>query len=374
VYAYRGERVMVFFDEQLLVRARDFICSTLLSGAGKEEHPVLVIYHGDGDGCCAAYFLKRYISSPAIFYWVATPDFDFTKAEDYISQQMPLLSIFLDMPVYNRPEMIERLSSRGGVFIYDHHHPGVCDVFHDKDNVLYINPVVHQNGRDFPAALLGWELLTEKAEFEKEILFMGLFTETWLDKAFLFGEFSATHQAWLKEVARRVHASFLIQDMSTTHYALNFLFKASAGSSISEEQLQTMREYHILEDIYDLIQNEKGWLIMRLKTEIKRLTNPKFILKRIESKMRLCGLIASELRWGYPDLVIGIWQRWRQRFYCELRRGKDCGIDLASLVERVKSEAQLITGGGHPAAAAFTAEGDGFFEALDRVRYHIKGQ
>jgi len=90
--------------------------------------------------------------------------------------------------------------------------------------------------------------------------------------------------------------------------------------------------------------------------------------------MRLCGLIASELRWRYPGLVTGIWQRWRQRFYCELRRGKDCGINLASLIDGIKSEVELITGGGHPAAAAFTAEGDNFFEAPDRIRYHIREQ
>ena len=365
---------MVFFDEQVLVRARDFITCSLLSDTGQDERPVLIVYHGDGDGCCAAYFLNKYIGRPAVFYWVATPDFDFAKAESYISQQNPLLSIFLDMPVYNRPEMIEKLSSRGHVFIYDHHHPGTCDFHCDKDNVLYINPVVHQNGKEFPTALFGWELLTEKTWLEKEILFMGLFTETWLERVPFFGDLSPTRQAQLKEVAKRVHASFLIQDMSTTHYALNFLFRASAASSLGDEQLQTMREYDILEDTYDLIQNEKNLLTMRVKSEINRLMNPRFILKKIESKMRLCGLIASELRWRYPHLVIVIWQRWKKRFYCDLRRGKDCGINLAALIEGIKSEVQLITGGGHPAAAAFTAEGDNFFEALDRLRYHITEQ
>jgi len=362
---------MAFFDEQLLVRARDFISSSLVSGTSEDELPVLVVYHGDGDGCCAAYFLKQYIGRRADFYWVATPDFDFVKVENHISREKPHLSIFLDMPVYNRPEMIEKLSSQGDVFIYDHHHPGICDVCHGKDNVLYVNPVIDQNGKDFPTALFGWELLTEKAEFEKEILFMGLFTETWLDRAFLFEEFSDTHQDRLKEVAKRVHGSFLIQDMSTTHYALEFLFRAREARGIGDEQLDAVEEYRILENIYDLIQNEKSWLIRRLRAEINRLINPRFILKRIESKMRLCGLLASELRWRYPDLVIGIWQRWKQRYYCELRRGKDCGINLASLIERVKIEVKLTTGGGHPAAAAFTAGGDRFFEALDRIRFYI---
>ena len=100
---------------------------------------------------------------------------------------------------------------------------------------------------------------------------------------------------------------------------------------------------------------------MRLKAEINRLMKPKFILKKIESKMRLCGRIASEMRW-------------RQRLVSDLRRGKDCGENLAFLIECVKREVELITGGGHSPAAAFTAEGYNFFKALGRIRYHITGR
>lgn len=305
-----------------------------------------------------------------MFYWVATPDFDFLKARDYISHHKPSLSIFLDMPAYNRPEMIESLGSHGNVFLYDHHYPGICEVCRDNANVLYINPVIHQKGEAFPTVLFGWELLQEKAEFEREILFMGLFTETWLERAFLFEEFSTSRQDQLKEVAKRVHTSFLIQDMSTTHYALEFLMRASEAG-LAVEQLKTLDQYHILENIYNLIQNEKSWLIKRLKADIRRLASPRFILKKIESQMRLCGLIASELRWRHPDLVVGVWQRWKRRYYCELRRGTDCSTNLASLVEMMKSEVGLTTGGGHPAAAAFTAEGDNFFKALDRLKHHV---
>ncbi len=49
-------------------------------------------------------------------------------------------------------------------------------------------------------------------------------------------------------------------------------------------------------------------------------------------------------------------------------------MNLASLIERIKREVELITGGGYSPAAAFIAEGDNFFKALDRVRYHITGR
>ncbi len=363
---------MGFFDQDLLVRARDFVNRSLKSGAAQGEAPVLIVYHGDGDGCCAAYFLKRHLSCPTEFYWVATPDFDFIKAQSHISKHNAPLTIFLDMPVYNRPEMIEELSYRGYVLIYDHHYPGICDVCH-KETVFYVNPVTHQNGMEFPTALFGWELLEEKGQLEKEILFVALFTETWLERVSLFSELSVPHQDRLRQIARRVQSSFLIQDMSTTHYALDFLAMASMEGCLSAQELEATEEYKILEGIHELIRNEKSWLMRRVTAEINRLPNPEFILKKIESKMRLCGLMASELRWQYPGFVVGVWQRWKRRFYCELRKGRDCNVNLASLVERIKTEAELKTGGGHPAAAAFTAEGDNFFKALDRLRYHITG-
>jgi single-stranded DNA-specific DHH superfamily exonuclease len=302
---------------------------------------------------------------------VATPDFDFEEAEKYILQQDPALVIFLDMPVYNRPEMIGKLSSQGRVFIYDYHSPGICEVCKDKANVLYINPMILKKEKAPPTVLFAYDLLKEKTTFEKEVLFMGLFTETWLEQVPPFTEFSPTHQDQLREVAKRVHASFLIRGMGTTHYAMNFLSEIGKVGAIRLEEILTSNEYRILENIYNLVQNEKEWLLMKLKAEVKSLINPRFILKRIESKMRLCGLVASELRWTYPPYVIGIWQRWQKRYYCELRRGKSCQIDLTSLVARIRSEVNLLTGGGHPEAAAFTAEGDHFFEALDRVRYRL---
>ena len=249
---------MEFFDEQVLVKARGFIRASLPADGTEGDRPILIAYHGDGEGCCAAYFLKTYLGRSAVCYWVPTPDFDFVS---------------------------------------------------------------------FPS------------------------------------------QDLLKEIAKRVHVSFLIQDINTTHYALDFLARARESGGFGQEQVMRMREYQVLENIYDLVQNEKHWLMKKLWGEIKKLAGPQFIVKRVESTMRISGLIASELRWKYPGLVIGIWQRWKGRYYCELRRGKSAGVNLVSLVERIKSEVDLKTGGGHPAAAAFTAEGDRFFEALDRVKH-----
>lgn len=362
---------MLFFDEQLLVRARDFIHSCLISREKEEERPVVIAYHGDGDGCCAGHFLSQYVDRPLSLYWVPTPDFDFAELESYLLKEKPHLVILLDMPVYGRPEMIEELSSRGNVFIYDHHSPGICEVCDGKENVFYMNPVIDQNGVAFPTALFGWELLSEKDHFEREVLFMGLFTETWVNRVSLFEDFDAAYQDQLKEIAKRIHANFLIHDMNTTHYALNFLSKAASGGGSIIEQAQMMKEYQILENIYDLIQNEKRWLMKNLSAEIRKLAKPRFILKKIESRIRLCGLIASELRWRYPKLVIGVWQKWKQKYYCELRKGTECRVDLAHLIDRLKVETALTTGGGHPMAAAFTAERNAFFDALGRIKRYL---
>jgi len=357
---------MHFFNKELLERARSFIDDCL--EARGEEPSIVIAYHGDGDGCGAAYFLCRYLQRDVDFYWVSTPGFDFANTEAFLLEQKPRLVIFLDMPVYNRIEMIHKVRSNGRVFIYDHHYPGTCEIDNHDPGVLYINPIVHQDGESCPSALFGWELLTEKGIVEREILFMSLYTETWSKEVALFEDFTRQQRDLLKDLAKLVHSSFLIRDMNTTHYALNFLFKLGSEGIFGNGEYEKSREYQILKNIFQLVQNEKSWVARQLAREIKKIRDPAFILKGIESQIRLCGIIASELRWQYPHLVVGIWQRWDRKYICELRRGNSCETNLVSLIDHVKSETGRITGGGHPAAAAFTGEGKDFFAALRRIK------
>jgi single-stranded DNA-specific DHH superfamily exonuclease len=362
---------MGFFEEALLSRARAFIRRLPQPGVLEEDRPLLIAYHGDGDGCTSAYFLHRFLKRPVRFYWVETPDFDFEKAEAHILEEHQQLLIFLDMPVYNRPHMIQKLADRGvSVLIYDHHHPGTCSLCDSDPNLLYINPAMEKDSIPYPACLFAWELLEEKALFEKEVLYMGLYTETWLERVPLFQEFPPELQENLKQTAKLIHASFLVQEAGTTHHALNFLFKAQAFNSM-DTHLPSLKETQILSNINDLIQHEKSWLMKEVVESIRKLMQPGYILIRIESKVRVCGLIASELRWKYPHLVVGIWQKWRDRFICELRRGLACRTDLASLVEGVKAGTPLLSGGGHPEAAAFAAEEESFFHALRKIKAQL---
>jgi single-stranded DNA-specific DHH superfamily exonuclease len=362
---------MKFFEEDLLSRAREFISCFPRPGSPKEDRPLLIAYHGDGDGCTSAYFVHRFLKRPARFYWVETPDFDFEKAETHILDQHPQLLIFLDMPVYNRPHMIQKLRDQGiRVFIYDHHHPGTCVLCDSDPHLLYINPAMEKDSIAYPTCLFAWELLEEKTFFEKEVLYMGLYTETWLERVPLFQEFSSELQENLKETAKRIHASFLVQEAGTTHLALNFLLKAQAINSL-HSALRSLRENQILANIHELIQHEKSWLIREVVDSIRKLIQPRYILIRIQSEIRVCGLIASELRWRYPHLVVGIWQKWKDRLICELRRGMACQIDLASLIEGVKAGIPFLTGGGHPEAVAFAAEEEAFFQALRKIKSQL---
>lgn len=361
---------MSLLAEELLGKAREFIDSFLAEG--QKGSRTFIAYHGDGDGCGAAYFLSRYLERDISFYWVSTAAFDFTDTESFLMEQSPDMVIFLDMPVYNRLEMVYRIRSKAKVLIYDHHYPGTCEIDDKDPDLLYINPVVHQQGTSFPSALFGWELLTENTLLDRDILFMSLFTETWVNQVPLFEDFTPSQRDLLKDLAKLIHSSFLIRDMSTTHYALNFLSKMRPEGILKSGQYTHAKEYQILRNIYQLVQNEKGWISRQLSKEIKKIVNPLFILKGIESQIRLCGLIASELRWQYPGLVVGIWQRWGRRYLCELRRGTSCHINLVSLIDHIKSRAKLNTGGGHPAAAAFTAEGKHFFSALKEIRDFLR--
>jgi single-stranded DNA-specific DHH superfamily exonuclease len=360
---------MSYFEEPLIARSREFIRSAAGTGSGSGRR-VLVAYHGDGDGCTSAFFLSRFLKDPPLMYWVATPEFDFEKAEHFVLQNRPILALFLDMPVYNRLSMIQKLTDQGTkVFIYDHHYSGRSPIFGENTgDLLYINPLTTSKARAYPTCLFGWELLSEKSFFEKAVLYMGLYTETWLEQVDLFQEFTPPLQENLKEIARRIHASFLVEEAETIHPALNFLLKASDSPASLHALPYDSQEYRVLADRHALIQNEKIAAMKGVEAIIRKLHNPKFLISGIETKVRLCGLIASELRWRQPGLVVGIWQKWKDRLICELRRGMECRVNLALLVERVKSEIPLLTGGGHPEAAAFAAVESRFFSALRKLR------
>ena len=356
---------MGYLNEDLIKKTREFLGSSIKSIQDIEQNPIIIIYHGDGDGCCSAHFIRRFTRTDPKLYWVPTTDFDFKKTEEFLSYYTPGLTIFLDMPVFNNQEMLLKLMKSSPVFIYDHHRMDTAPLFGDHHNLLYINPVIHQGGKAFPTALFSFELLENNEIIDKEILYMALFTESWLDRVAIFNDLHRDYKDTLKRVAKRIHSSFLIQDMNTTHYAMNLLKKIQDNSVM--DYLHS-REYTILENIYNLIQNEKRWLMKKLIEDITKIKKPSFIIKRIESKIRLCGIIASELRWRYPGLIIGIWQKWKDRYYCELRRGKYSRIDLALLVSQIKKRIPLITGGGHPEAAAFTAKKDEFFKAIEKMK------
>ncbi len=358
--------------EELIDEAKRFI----QDAATSLKERFAIVYHGDGDGCCSAYFMSRFLRRLEIkdisYRWVSTADFDFKCLERPMLKNKPKFAIFLDMPIYTRADFLRTLRRKTKIFIYDHHLPGnfAGASLPDREKFLYINPVIHQNGDSTPATTFAWQLNGEDDLLSKEILFMGLYTESWADGAPFFEKIEWTHKNKLKEVARAIHVSFLVQNMNLVHYALNFLF--SVKGSILEEKLEENRHYQVLQNIYRLINNEKEWLIYLILQDMKSMPKPRYILKGINSKFRLCGIIASELRWKYPKLVIGIWQKWRDFYYCELRKGVDCQLNLVELIEEIKKKAKLRTGGGHPEAAAFTADKDQFQKAVQRMKEIFK--
>ncbi len=359
-------------NEELVKEARSFIQEAVSISNEK----LAIIYHGDGDGCCSAYFASRFLkrlgAEQISYRWVSTADFDFKCLENPMLKDKPNLAIFLDLPIYTRADFLRTLRRKSKIFIYDHHQPGkfAGSNLPDRAKFLYINPVIHQDGST-PATTFAWQLNGENDLLCKEVLFMGLYTESWATGAPFFQDMSQEHKNKLKEVARAIHSSFLMQNMNKVHYALNFLFSLDRPI-IEIEDLGQNRGYQILKNIYKLVQNEKEWLLYLIMQDMKKMPQPRYVLKRIDSRFRLCGIIASELRWRYPELVVGIWQKWRNLYYCELRKGKDCPINLVELIEEIKKEARLKTGGGHPEAAAFTANEYHFKKAVEKIKEIMK--
>ena len=359
-------------NEALVKEAREFIESAISLSREK----VTVVYHGDGDGCCSAYFVSRFLKRLGVdtiaYRWVATPDFDFKCLERPLLTRKPNLAIFLDLPVHIRADFLRTLRRKTKILIYDHHSPPnfAGSNLPDRSKFLYINPVIHLDGST-PTTIFTWQLNGEEDILNREILFMGLYTESWVNGAPFFDDMDKKHKKELRQIAREIHSSFLVRNMNTIHYALNFLLGLKKPI-IETEDLDQNREYQILKNMYRMIHNEKEWILYLLLQDMKKMPQPRYILRRIDSRMRLSGIIASDLRWRYPDLIVGIWQRWDDVYYCELRKGKDCPVNLLDIIDEIKKEAKLKTGGGHPEAVAFTANQYQFLKAMRKIKEIIK--
>lgn len=362
---------MGFFRSEQLHAVRTFLQEGATRHASKHLNPVTIVYNGDGDGCCAAYFFSRWLEVPVDLYWVAAPEFDFAKLDRILTRIPPRLNVFLDMPVHNRPKMIHRLATQGDVFIYDHHVPDAVFKSDENDHLLYANPIADNYGHAYPTSLFGWELFDDRGRLSREILYMGLAAEACSRAVPLFEDFDLTCRRHLKETVQHIQTSFLVGEVSDTHHALDFLSDLQGPCLPTQAALKELRSYQILQNIHSMLHNEKRWLRRDLTYQLKKLRRPKLILKSIHSKARLCGLMASDLRWEYPDLIVGIWQHWKARYHCELRRGGRCRYDLANLIKALKGEVPLIASVGHPSTARFTAQGKSFFKALDFIRNYV---
>ena len=66
-------------NEYLIKEARKFIKDAIAISSDK----ITIVYHGDGDGCCSAYFITRFLKKIGVhtlsYRWVGTADFDFKE-------------------------------------------------------------------------------------------------------------------------------------------------------------------------------------------------------------------------------------------------------------------------------------------------------
>jgi hypothetical protein len=235
---------------------------------------------------------------------------------------------------------------------------------------MYVNPKETGSSRAVPAVVFSHQLRAAAGPIPERVLSAGLIGGGWGKELSTAPSLSREEHARVEEVAERLRSSFLVGDNTEMHYGLDFLRKAGEGQDFGAPSAGA---YEGLDNIHELVQNEKKWIRMRLHGEIRRLGRPKFILKKIDSRMRVNGLLASELCLPFPGRVIGVWQRWKNRYHCEIRRGAGCRADLAALVGEIAGRAELLSGGGRAAAAGFTAKGGSFFKALDLLKHRLGG-
>lgn len=339
----------------------------------KTKNRRLLFYHRDSDGVCSAAQMLKFFPDFET-YPLESPRMEEGFIESVIEKE-PSLVVFVDLPVGQEAEKVERLSKECGCFIIiiDHHIPQK-DM--NSDSILHINHMF-ENDIYIPTSYqVQWllEKIGKKASMWD-----------WISAIGIIGDYGFRE---CKDFLNKVKAKYpdLLSDNaleSKLGLGSNVISSAITMKGVwgAERALKTLVEAKKFEDFFE--DEELGKLTEEMKLEIDRLledfpkkkeefANINLILYEIKSKLNITSVIASKLARLYPEDIIVVRKHTEKGVKMSLRcqRGQvNLGLAVKACIEGIGS------GGGHPkAAGAFVTDWkrfkDRFIEKVSELQMH----
>lgn len=347
----------------------NFLKNILSIEAGEE---IWLFHHADCDGCVSAIYLSALFRELGLDikkrFWVLSSEYDLEVQKSIIKKSPPRVLIFLDLDVVTDgvflgewKENVER------ILIYDHHKIELSELknlLSEKDGIFYLNPRLFDEIYTYPASFFCYELFKKVSEknLRHWLLGAGLISDHALNedselKGKIISDYKNLTQSSTFKDMRLYEVTYLINSGYFHHEVFkkgDLSFEVAwQAFSLNDPKVffnQDLKETQELQRRREDVDSECSKFVNLAKENANLEQKYLLCYYIISSPHYISGLVASGLTSFLPGYIIMIGQLRANKFSLEIRRGKNCDIDITKILRQQKNYYHPLSAGGHPSA------------------------
>jgi len=315
----------------------------------------LIIFHNDTDGICSCVLMNKFLQKRI------------RKKADIISQPMPpqknLMSkikmclptkiMFLDLAIDQKRRFVKRLENFCDILIIDHH-PVTNDM--NSERTVHFNPRLKNKDIYQSASYLVYKICSRFPEFEKKKLL-------WVAAVGAIGDYDLSGSSDLIKEAKKEYPEIIkktddkslreslfgqIAEIITAAKACNIPPEEIAKIIYESKSCEEVLNNQTLINAYKQVQAEIEKLIIDAKSKFD--PNKKIFFYEIKSKFSLRAVVATRLSEMWPDKIVIVWQKVRNKIRVA-GRNQSRKFDVGNLLKSALTPGMKASFGGHPAAS-----------------------
>ena len=336
-----------------------------LDGIWREDR-ILIVYHPDPDGVCAAVLFLKALKEPETIHvlnqgtCVTITDETLKRVKEKGYNKV----IIVDLNVENDVESVRKLASLFNHLLIVDHHVSTGLLKREEGNITYINPcqLGFASGDKYPASKLSYDMLRE---WDKSM-------EKW-DWIAAIGVVGDSADDFWADFIRDVCARRGVERNNIEMAARIIEFCRAKSYDLVEKALYIL---NVCNTLPDFLKSEVVKDVGDMEREYRKLTesvkrdyeDDEIVIIRIHTKYNMKSIVANSLsknRFPHKTLVV-IWED-ETNYHLSLRR-QDRRVDMNALAKNVIDRVKVGEGGGHvPAAGARIPKHSIHLEELKRV-------
>lgn len=324
----------------------------------KPTDGVVIIFHNDGDGICAASILlklfeKLGLRHPYIISQPMPTDKNMLKR---IQTSVPDKIIFLDLAIDQQQPVLKKVRGICDVLIIDHH---VIFKNMNNGNIVHLNPRLKNKNIYQSASYVTYKLCSEIADMADYL---------WMACVGAIADYDLNDSKDIIEDAEKKYPEIFRcheKPYDTYFGRIGDMLAAAKGTKAltCEQMVETIKKCEKYDDVehqknsgkmieaYRNMQNEIMHVMDDFEANAERIKS--LIMYQIKSKYNLGSVISTKVAEKYPEKIVIIYERSNSKIKISGRSQK--GMKVGRLLQKAAKDLQA-SAGGHDAAAGATLQ------------------